>query len=381
MPRHLIHLQSSRVALVALVLVAAACGNRSAAVADGKGSSITGIAAGSNTVPPVVTAPVSAPALTQVDGFVAPGVVPEQTAAPAVTAPGVITSAITVQATEPVTALPAEPATAIPDTTNLDTAIPDTTAPETTIPETTIPETTIPETTVPPTTIPDAMLRLVPVPPATELVLAIGSQSGDGTRVVQQRLLDLGFWLSGVDGDYGHTTRQAVMAFQKYNALPSTGKVDQATADALTYSPFRARGLSFEGSIIEINKELQVLFIIRDGQTLWALNTSTGNGEAYEEPDRNTPGETIKGVALTPDGLFRVNREKPEGWWEGDLGKIYRPKYFRGGIAVHGSGSIPNTPASHGCVRVSVPAMDFIWAENLMPLETPVWVYGTVVQQ
>ncbi len=360
MPRHLINLRSSRAALIALALVATACANDSAAVTDGKGSSITGIAAASVTAPPVVTAPVSDSLPTQAVDSATPGVVPEQTASPAVTAP----------TTEPITAPPTDPATTGPDTT----------IPETTIPETTIPETTIPETTLPPTTIPDALLRLVPAPPAAELVLAIGTQSGDGTRVVQQRLLDLGFWLSGVDGDYGHTTRQAVMAFQKYNLLPATGKVDQVTADALTYSPYHARGVSYEGNIIEINKELQVLFIIRDGQTLWVLNTSTGNGEAYEEPDRNTPGETIKGVSLTPDGLFQVNREKPEGWWEGDLGKIYRPKYFRGGIAVHGSGSIPNIPASHGCVRVSVPAMDYIWAENLMPLETPVWVYGTVQQ-
>ena len=27
-------------------------------------------------------------------------------------------------------------------------------------------------------------------------------------------------------------------------------------------------------------------------------------------------------------------------------------KYFNGGIAVHGSGSVPATPASHGCVRI-----------------------------
>ena len=71
-----------------------------------------------------------------------------------------------------------------------------------------------------------------------------------------------------------------------------------------------------------------------------------------------------------------MNRERPEGWWEGDLGEIYRPKYFKGGIAVHGSSSIPNYPASHGCVRVSVPAMDFIWEQNLMPMRITVWVHG-----
>ena len=81
-------------------------------------------------------------------------------------------------------------------------------------------------------------------------------------------------------------------------------------------------------------------------------------------------------MSLTPDGLHQVNRERPEGWWEGDLGQIYRPKYFVGGVAVHGSNSVPNYPASHGCVRVTVQAMDFIWETGLMPMSLPVWVHG-----
>jgi lipoprotein-anchoring transpeptidase ErfK/SrfK len=105
------------------------------------------------------------------------------------------------------------------------------------------------------------------------------------------------------------------------------------------------------------------------------FNTSTGNGEEYTEVDKNTPGEEVHGVALTPDGLHSFYREKPEGWWEGDLGQLYRPKYLVGGVAVHGSNSVPNYPASHGCVRVTVPAMDFIWDSGIMPLGMPVWVH------
>ena len=115
------------------------------------------------------------------------------------------------------------------------------------------------------------------------------------------------------------------------------------------------------GTLVEIDKGKQVLFFVIDGVTEWVLNVSTGNGQAYTEADQNTPGETISGVSLTPSGLHEVNRQRVEGWWEGDLGRIYRPKYFVGGVAVHGSSSIPNYPASHGCVRVSVPAMDWIW--------------------
>ena len=54
------------------------------------------------------------------------------------------------------------------------------------------------------------------------------------------------------------------------------------------------------------------------------------------------------------------------------------PKFVVGGVAVHGSPSVPNYPASHGCVRVSVPAMDWIWDSGIMPMRTPVWVHGGV---
>jgi peptidoglycan hydrolase-like protein with peptidoglycan-binding domain len=192
---------------------------------------------------------------------------------------------------------------------------------------------------------------------------------------MQERLNQLGFWNSAADGEYGLTTKQAVMAFQKYLGLEATGSVDQVTADFMTNFPEKGHGTADTGDLIEVDKAKQLLFVIREGKTVLILNTSTGNGEPYEEEDKNSPGEIQRGVSLTPDGLWKVYRERPEGWWEGDLGEIYRPKYFRGGVAVHGSNSIPNYPASHGCVRVSVPAMDMIWDMDLMPKGITVWVH------
>jgi Putative peptidoglycan binding domain/L,D-transpeptidase catalytic domain len=265
--------------------------------------------------------------------------------------------------------------------------VPPTTVAPTTVtePPTTVPPTTLPPTTVtePPTTLPPETTTTIPLgfelaPPLAQPIPAVKTSDGEPTKIVQQRLLELGYWLSGVDGEFGATTKQAVMAFQKYHALEASGAVDQATADAMGAELYRARGQSIEGDLVEVNKTVQLLFIIRAGRTEWVLNTSTGNDQPYVEEDQNSPGEFIEGVSLTPEGKFKVNRERPEGWWEGDLGKIYRPKYFRGGVAVHGSGSIPNYPASHGCVRVSVPAMDFIWSANYMPLGTRVWVYSVV---
>jgi len=270
----------------------------------------------------------------------------------------------------------------------LDTESPATSAPATDAPVTAAPTTvapTAPPTTAAPTTT-VAPLPVVTAPPGPQNIepiealpvglAAVGSRSGDETARIQQRLTDLNFWVGAIDGQYGLTTKQAVMAFQKYAGLATSGNVDQATADTMSAATEQARSTADAGTLVEVDKTRQLLFFVIDGRTQWIFNTSTANGLPYEEEDQNTPGEIQKGVAITPDGLHRVNRERPEGWWEGDLGQIYRPKYFVGGVAVHGSNSIPNYPASHGCVRVSVPAMDFIWDTGMMPMRIPVWVHG-----
>ena len=232
-------------------------------------------------------------------------------------------------------------------------------------------------TTVPATTTTTVPANIINVGVFAVPIVPVGSSSGPDTLVLQLRLQQLGFWSAPADGKYDLSTKQAVMAFQKYLYLDPTGSVDDATAAFLTQVQLKAHGLVDTGTLVEVDKARQLLFIVVDGVTLWTINTSTGNGKPFDEPDMNTPGgPNITGVALTPDGVWKVNRERPEGWWEGDLGRIYRPKYFHGGIAIHGSNSIPNYPASHGCVRVSVPAMDFIWASGLVPMQMPVWVHS-----
>ncbi|MCE9621313.1 MAG: L,D-transpeptidase family protein [Actinomycetia bacterium] len=252
-----------------------------------------------------------------------------------------------------------------------DTATPDTTAPVTTVAET-VPD-TAPETTEPaPTTTVVSNVELVgPWPVA---IVAVGKESGPDTAAAQLRLTQLGFWAGDGDGEYGFATTQAVMAFQKYMGLDPSGKIDQDTANWLTVFPERAHGQADDGTLVEVDKTKQLLFLIEDGKTIWAFNTSTGSGIAYTAHNQNT-GEIETGDAVTPNGLWKTNRERPNGWWSGDLGDIYRPKYFRGGVAIHGMTRVPNTPVSHGCVRLSTMAMDFLWDNDLVPLGTPVWVH------
>jgi lipoprotein-anchoring transpeptidase ErfK/SrfK len=216
----------------------------------------------------------------------------------------------------------------------------------------------------------------VAVDPLAEPLVAVGRTSGAQAQRIQERLLELGFWLQNANGDYGITTRQAVMAFQKYVGLPATESVDDATAAALTGATHMAHGISNEGTLIEVDKTRQLMFVIRDGVTIWAINVSTGSGVPFRERDKTEWGKWIWGDARTPEGIFTIDREYSKGWRPGDLGEIYRPKYFDGGIALHGAYQVPNHPASHGCVRLSTPAMDFLWSADLAPRGTMVWVHS-----
>jgi peptidoglycan hydrolase-like protein with peptidoglycan-binding domain len=199
--------------------------------------------------------------------------------------------------------------------------------------------------------------------------------NGPGVTALQGRLFELGFWVPDTDGSYGGVTVQAVMAFQKSIGIPATGTADPLTALLVEMQTLRPSAASTEGDLVEIDKTRQLLFVIRDGKPLFTVNTSTGSDVPYTEPDRKNGG-TTSGDAHTPEGRFKVYHEFSDGWETGQLGELYRPRYFVGGVAVHGSNSIPNYPASHGCVRVSTTFMDYVWAANLMPMGSKVWVHS-----
>jgi peptidoglycan hydrolase-like protein with peptidoglycan-binding domain len=265
-------------------------------------------------------------------------------------------------------------ASAKPSTDTVQPVIASTTT-TSTLPPTTTSTTTTTTTSTTTTTTSTTTTTLPSVPVAEPAIVGVGTSGGAETQRAQQRLLDLGFWLQEADGGYGLTTRQAVMAFQKYYGLKADGVLGNETAAVMTSVTERPTARADAGTLVEIDKGKQLIFFIIDGRVEWILNTSTGSEKPYREPDKNSPGEWQVGDSITRNGLHHIYRERADGWWEGDLGSIYRPKYFSGGEAIHGSNSIPNYPASHGCVRVSVPAMDWIWESGILPMDMPVWVH------
>jgi lipoprotein-anchoring transpeptidase ErfK/SrfK len=194
-----------------------------------------------------------------------------------------------------------------------------------------------------------------PAAPVALVGLHTGDQ-GPEVEALQRQLTGLGFWLGDVDGVFDDDTRHALVAFQKLAGLPRNGAVGLATQAALD-SAQRPTPRSTEGHVVEIDLTHQVLMIVDQGAVTEVVDVSTG-----------------RRAGTTPVGNFAVNREI-DGLRRAPLGLLYRPKYFRGGVALHGFTSVPSRPASHGCVRVTYSAMDHLWGPGIAPLGTPVLVY------
>lgn len=185
---------------------------------------------------------------------------------------------------------------------------------------------------------------------------------------LQQRLKDLGYFVTSVDKAYGGETQQAVFALQKAGGLYRDGVVGDATQNAADDGVV-PKAQTSSGKVLEIDIDRQLVLAVEDGKVVKVINASSGNGETYE-----AKGNTY--TAYTPRGSFAVYREENRMYASRlELGDMWRPKFFTGGIAVHGSASVPAFPASHGCVRVSNSAMDWIWDTWGAPSGTPVVVY------
>ena len=190
----------------------------------------------------------------------------------------------------------------------------------------------------------------------------------DEVAEAERRLGDLGYWPGVADGTWDVVSRHALVAFQKVEGRERTGRLTRGELLALRDA---SRPLPLEAGLphVEIDIRRQVLFVVGgEGTVIRVLPVSTGNEESYFDQ-----GQWQR--AHTPRGRFTVQR-KIKGWRRSTLGLLYYPSYFSGGIAVHGSPSVPPHPASHGCVRVPMFAAEELSA--MMPVGTAVIVHDGV---
>ena len=186
-------------------------------------------------------------------------------------------------------------------------------------------------------------------------------------REAELRLSHLGYWTGALDGSLDPATRSALIAFQKWEGRPVTGRftLDELEVIRSSESP-RARETGY--AHVEVDVDRQVLLIVDEGGGVRVLPVSTGNGKRFINGRE-------KSISYTPRGRFMVYR-KGFGWEKGSLGSVYYPNDISGGVAIHGSRSVPNEPASHGCIRIPMFAAREV--SSIMKLGTIVLVYDKV---
>lgn len=187
------------------------------------------------------------------------------------------------------------------------------------------------------------------------------------TKEAEHRLADMGYWTGAVDGRFDPATRSALLAFQKWEGRSVTGKLtpDELKAIRNSTSPTpREPGYAH----VEVDVDRQVLLIVNDDGKVRILPISTGSGKPFIDQGRES-------IAHTPRGRFLVY-DKVEGWEQGEFRAMYYSNYISGGVAIHGYHTVPNQPASHGCIRIPIFAAREV--STLLPIGTIVLVYDKI---
>jgi len=156
---------------------------------------------------------------------------------------------------------------------------------------------------------------------------------GIAVRALQRRLARLGY-LTPVNGFFGGSTARAVLAFRKANGMTRASVASRAVFRRLARGggAYRVR-YPKAGKHAEFDWSRQVLVLARGARAVMTVHASSG-------------------TAATPTvfGRYRFYRKTP-GF---NSKEMYYSSYFIGGYAIHGYASVPNFPASHGCIRIPI---------------------------
>jgi hypothetical protein len=192
-----------------------------------------------------------------------------------------------------------------------------------------------------------------------ETIQVVNWQAGAGARgakvtLLQRGLLKLGF-ATPVTGYFDGLTANAVNAFRKTNGMGRDGYA----ATSVYAMVLRGQGAfklrypdsGTHGKHVEFDWSRQVLVLADRGRPYRVYHTSSG-----------AP------VTPTVFGSYRFYRQDPGTNSKG----MVHSSYFIGGYAIHGYPSVPNYPASHGCLRVPIPSAlsIFNWIDIGDPIHT-----------
>ena len=193
-----------------------------------------------------------------------------------------------------------------------------------------------------------------------ETIQVVNWQAGAGSSgvkvlLLQRGLLKLGF-ATPVTGSFDGLTANAVNVFRKTNGMGRDGYATTSVyAKVLRgQGAFKLRypNSGTHGKHVEFDWSRQVLVLADHGKPYRVYHVSSGKP--------STP---------TVFGSFHFYSKTPG---TNSHGMVYS-SYFIGGYAIHGYESVPNYPASHGCIRVPIPNSLSIY--NWIALGQTIFVY------
>jgi peptidoglycan hydrolase-like protein with peptidoglycan-binding domain len=180
--------------------------------------------------------------------------------------------------------------------------------------------------------------------------LAQGNRN-EYVKLLERRLIELGYYLPGANQVYDEKTRDAVIAFNKVQGRARSGSADPAIWRLMSDPKKPRPRFDKPGFHIEIDQTRQIIFLVEKGDIVNFLHTSTGAGGG------------------THDGTYTVTRKL--AGYSGH--RLYYPSYFDGLRAIHGWPDVPTYAASHGCARV--PMWAATWIYGRADIGTRVYVY------
>jgi hypothetical protein len=200
----------------------------------------------------------------------------------------------------------------------------------------------------------------VPFRTRDQTIQVVEREAGQGARgakvtLLQRGLLKLGF-ATPVTGYFDSLTANAVNAFRKTNGMGRDGYAMKSVYAKVLRGEgaFKLRypDSGAHGKHVEFDWSRQVLVLADRGRPYRVYHTSSG-----------TP------VTPTVFGSFKFYRQD---YGTNAKGMVHS-SYFIGGYAIHGYASVPNYPASHGCLRVPIPSALSIY--NWIDLGNPIYTY------
>jgi L,D-transpeptidase catalytic domain/Putative peptidoglycan binding domain len=188
-------------------------------------------------------------------------------------------------------------------------------------------------------------------------VTVVDWQAGEGDRgtkvlMLQRGLHKLGFSVP-VTGYYDWLTSTAVNAFRKTNGMGRDGyALKSVYAKVLRGEGAYELRYPKAGKHVEFDWSRQVLVLADKGKPFRVYHTSSG-----------TP------ATPTVFGTYRFYLQTPGTNSKG----MVHSSYFIRGYAIHGYASVPNYPASHGCLRVPIPNASSIF--GWIDIGDPIYLY------